>query len=239
VLRPVSELGPLPPDVEKLAVQVRREAPTPTVGVNIPRGPVAALEGFRFTDGEGERPQPPHALPTQGLAGQSTAPKLDHWTVKAHVYTKDVAADIKILTGLFGIKGTHVSAGVVHEAKRYRIERTDDGTLCEIGVAVRLIAATTQWEVNADISIPNIAAAVNLNAKVGDARIGIEVTGYAGPLGDLLPAPSKLDVSTLVDYVSAFQKVQRQVFGEAGLPFLTPALINWDDGEDDGEDDGQ
>jgi hypothetical protein len=159
------------------------------------------------------------------------------------VYTKEVAADIKILTGLFGIKGKHASAGVVHEAKRYRNERTEEGTTCEIGVAVRLIAATTKWEVEADISIPNIAAAVNLNAQVGDARIGIEVTGYAGPLGDLLPAPSRLDVSTLVDYMSAFQKVQRQVFGEAGMPFLTPALINWDDGRDeagdDGADDGQ
>jgi hypothetical protein len=229
VLRPVSEHDPLPPDVEEYAKTVREEAPTSTVGVNIPRSPGAALEGIRLTDGEGDVVRVSELAPVRGLAGQSTVPKLDHWTVRAHVYTKDVAADIKILTGLFGIKGTHVSAGVVHEAKRYRSERTNEGTPVEVGVAVRLIAATTQWEVEADISIPNIAAAVNLNAKVGDARIGIEVTGYAGPLGDLLPAPSKLDVSTLVDYISAFQKVQRQVFGEAGLPFLTPALINWED----------
>jgi hypothetical protein len=228
VLTPVSEDVLLPPDVEKLAQEVRERTSAPTVGASFPQGRALAIAGPSFGDGDGD--ELVELLgPRRGLATENEVPVLDHWTVKAHVYTKDVAADIKILAGLFSIKGTHVSAGVVHEAKRFRIETAEQGTTCEIGIAVRLVAATTEWEVEADISIPNIAAAVNLNAKVGDARIGIEVTGYSGPLGDMLPAPSKLDVSTLVDYVSAFNTIQRQVFSEAGLPYLTPAVINFED----------
>jgi hypothetical protein len=49
------------------------------------------------------------------------------------------------------------------------------------------MVATTSWDLDADISIPNIAAAAQLKMKAGDARIGIEIAGYSGALGDLLP----------------------------------------------------
>jgi hypothetical protein len=240
VLRPVSDYDPVPSDVEAFAQKLRQETPAPAADLVSPffASPRFSHRYFDMAgaprignEGEDEEAQESGSILGQrpGLVRQSEAPKLDHWTVRANVYTKEMAAKIGILAGLFGISGTRVSAGVVHEAKRYRKDTTDETTVVEVGVAVRLIAATTEWDVQADISIPNIAAAVNLNAKIGDARIGIEVTGYSGPLGDILPAPSKLDVSTLVDYVAAFNRIQRTVFGETGLPFLTPAVINWED----------
>jgi hypothetical protein len=51
------------------------------------------------------------------------------------------------------------------------------------------------------------------------------VSGYTGPLGSLLPAPRSLDVSTMADYVAAFERIQREVFGRKGLPFLSPTVL--------------
>lgn len=168
--------------------------------------------------------------PRLRVEAPSAAAMLEHWTVRAQVYSTEIASKLSILAGLFGLSGKRASAGAMHEAKRFRIERTPDTSRpVEVGVAVRLIVATTEWKVDAEISVPNLAAAAQLNWDVGDARIGIEVTGYSGPLGDLLPAPRQLDVSTLVDYIAAFHSIQAQVFGRRGLAFLAPTVLNYED----------
>jgi hypothetical protein len=171
------------------------------------------------------------AGPRVRLRGESA--KLEYWNVRAQVYTTEVAAKLGLLAGLFGLSGKRATAGAMHEAKRFRLERIPESDRSvEVGVAVRLIVATTEWNVDAEITVPNLAAAAQLNWDVGDARIGIEVAGYSGPLGDLLPAPRQLDVSTLVDYVSAFHEIQAQVFGKTGLAFLTPTVLNYQDKEE-------
>jgi hypothetical protein len=156
-------------------------------------------------------------------------PKLDRWAVEAHVYKTEVSANIGILAGLFKGSGKHVSAGAMNEAKRYRLGKTEENRPVEIGVAVRLVAATTEWDASFDLSVPNIAAVAQLKLSHGDARVGIDVVGYSGPLGTLLPAPKNLDVSTLADYLAAFTAIQAQVFGEAGLVFLAPTVLAYDD----------
>ena len=179
--------------------------------------------------GSGEEGVGPRVRPH----GETESARLEYWTVRAQVYTTEVAAKLGVLAGLFGLSGTRASAGAMHEAKCFRLERIPESDRSvEVGVAVRLIVATTEWNVEAKITVPNLAAAAQLNWDVGDARIGIEVAGYSGPLGALLPAPRQLDVSTLVDYVSAFHKIQAQVFGKTGLAFLTPTVLNYEDEEE-------
>jgi hypothetical protein len=154
-------------------------------------------------------------------------PVLDHWEVLAHVYKDQAAAKLSILGGLFSGSGKAVNAGVVHEAKRYYARKADDGTLIETGVAVRLIAATSDWKAEAELTLPNIAAEASLHSA--DARVRIDVLGYSGPLGTLLPAPKQLDVTTCAEYLQAFANIQAQVFSEQGLPFITPTVIAYNE----------
>lgn len=244
MLRPISpDEDALPPDVREFARSMRDSAPAPMLGPGLVRRGARAkarapdrrfaldevdeLDELEELDELDEAARP---LPGEP-ALRREAPKLDHWTVRAHVYTSEVAARIGILAGLFGGSGKVVKAGAMDEAKRFRVETTESGRYCEVGVAVRLAAAATEWEAQIDLSVPNIAAAAQLGMKTGDAQIGIEVSGYSGALGDLLPAPRQLDVSTLSDYLAAFRAIQAQVFGRSGLAFLTPAVLTFDDQE--------
>lgn len=236
MLTPVSPYDELPSDVAQFADSLRDSVAAPTVfadRLNLDRRPILTTHispsSRPFDDvisndwglSEAAGPGGPSVV-------QEQPPKLDHWTIQAHVYTKEIAARFGLLIGLFGATGKTASAGAMNEAKRFRLAKTEAGTEVEVGVAVRLHVATTNWEVEADISIPNIAAAAQLKLTTGDARIGIEVTGYSGPLGDLLPAPRQLDVTSLADYLVAFAKIQAAVFGDTGLPFLTPTVLSVD-----------
>jgi hypothetical protein len=245
VLRPVSAEESVPDDVERLTSSLRSAAQAPIIGRprqaprkdakrrDAPLGDLDGIEDELFADDElDDFPDRPVVGPRIRM-GESESAKLEYWTVRAQVYTTEVAAKLGVLAGLFGLSGKRATAGAMHEAKRFRRERIpESGRSCEVGVAVRLIVATTEWKVDAEITVPNLAAAAQLNWDVGDARIGIEVAGYSGPLGALLPAPRQLDVSTLVDYVSAFHEIQAQVFGKTGLAFLTPTVLNYEDEEE-------
>ena len=153
-------------------------------------------------------------------------PKLEHWTVQAHAYSTDVAGKVSLLGRLFSGEAKADRAGVVHEAKRFTIQRTSQDRVTEFGVSVRIFAAKTGWDTKLQLTLPNLAADAQLNG--GDARVAIDVVGYSGPLGSLLPAPERLDVESLAVYLDAFHAVQAAVFGEAGLPFLTPALLSYE-----------
>ena len=237
MLRPIAPDEPdLPTDVRTLIGSLHDSAPRPRVIA--PRhsaraGSLARIESFEEDDDLdavlAELDDEPTILEPPAARGR--VPVLDRWSVQAHVYSSEIAAKLSILAGLFGGSGKRAKAGATHEAKRYRIETTDTGREVQVGVAVRLAVATTEWEVDAELSVPNIAAAAQLNAKVGDAKIGIDVIGYSGPLGKALPAPRQLDVTTLATYLSAFTAIQHQVFGPKGLAYLTPTALSYDDPE--------
>jgi hypothetical protein len=233
VLRPIAPDDPdLPDDVRALIGSLHERAPWPSIIP--PHKPASRVLGRvdEFDeDDDADLDAALEELDELPLTARPTAtvPALDRWSVQAHVYSSEVAAKLSILAGLFGGSGKRAKAGATHEAKRYRVEITDAQREVQIGVAVRLAVATTEWEVDAELSVPNIAAAAQLNAKVGDAKIGIDVVGYSGPLGDMLPAPRQLDVTTLADYLAAFSAIQRRVFGRDGGRFLTPTALSYDD----------
>lgn len=213
-------------EVARLATArvMRRGAPSyPLVGASFVR-PYAQDFSFDLGGGEDERPPaggpPPPDTPI-------TAPVLERWSVEAHAYSKEVVAKVGLLGGLFGGDVTRLAAGAIHVAKRYTVLEDSTGSTFESGVAVRLFAATTDWKVNAQLTIPNLAANAQLNS--GDTRVAIDVLGYSGPLGELLPAPDKLDVLTLSIYLTAFHGIQAAVFSDAGLPFLKPVRLNLED----------
>jgi hypothetical protein len=229
-MEPVSLSQDLPGDVTRLQAALQREAPSPEF----------TLRSSGLTSGLERRQHPRTAalselvgLPELSLDSKPIeVAKLDRWAIQTHVYSSQQAGNVGFLAGLFGGSGKRVAAGAMDEAKRYRVETTDAGRRVEVGVAVRLQAATTEWDARLDISLPNIAAAAQLQAGSGDARVTIDVLGYTGPLGDLLPAPKQLDVTTLAEYLAAFARIQALVFGEAGLAFASPTVLSYDGGDD-------
>lgn len=154
-------------------------------------------------------------------------PRLEYWTVQAQAYKVDAAAKVGLLGRLFGGEAKAVRVGVVHEAKRFTVQKTEQGRHTEFGVAVRIYAATKDWDTALTLTLPNLAADAQLHAR--DSRVAIDVVGYSGPLGGLLPAPERLDVESLAVYLAAFHHIQATVFGEAGLGFLTPALLSYEE----------
>jgi len=155
-----------------------------------------------------------------------TPPDLDRWDAETHTYKDESAKKVGFLAGLFSGSEKSVAAGLVHEVKKYRVDKTNKGREIEIGVSVRLSIATTAYNAEFDFSIPNLAAQAQLG--MSEARVGIYVVGYFGPIGDLLPAPDDLNVENFSIYTKAAKEIQNRVFGLEGIGFMTPKILSFE-----------
>lgn len=171
--------------------------------------------------------EPSLAMLEASLAAAPATPHLDHWDVKTHTYKQEIAGKVSFLANLFSGSAKQVKAGVIHEAKQFRFEKTDTDRRIEIGVSVRLSVATNAINADFDLSIPNLAAQAQLG--MSEARIGISVVGYYGPVGDLLPAPDDLNVENFSIFTSAAKEIQKRVFGPEGVNFLSPTLLSFEE----------
>lgn len=205
----------LPDDVMKLNAELRKNR-------NIaPHDTAATSEAMSFsiTTGDGTEP-------AENRRSRNTSDyPLERWDVQAYAYSETEAGSVSLFASLFGGEVKHVKAGVIHEAKRFTLESTDSHSM-EIGVAVRLSVATTSLDSKINLTLPNLAANAQLHNT--DTRIGISVIGYAGPLGQYLPAPSKLDVETCIEYWNAFREIQKIVFSAEGLTYVVPTVLNYE-----------
>jgi hypothetical protein len=147
--------------------------------------------------------------------------------VQSHQYLTKADVSTGILGGIFSAHGQVSNCGVVQEAKKYYLHTTNAGRQVQFGTAVRLSVAVFDADLGVALTLPNIAAKAQL-ANV-TARIALSVAGYTGPLGDLLPAPDNLNVENLTVYTSAFKAIQAQVFGTAGLAYLKPTFLGYDE----------
>ena len=120
-----------------------------------------------------------------------------------------------------------VNGGVIHNARRFSVVPTPDRRSTEVGVSVRLSVATKSYDGKVSLTLPKLAAKAELSSW--DARIGITVIGYSGFLGDLLPAPKRLDVDTCIQYVEAFKRIQQLIFSEEGSYWIAPTLLSYDE----------
>ncbi len=156
------------------------------------------------------------------------AQPLERWDVQIHTYRDAAAGKVSFFSNLFGGEASKVQAGVIHDAKRFRIE-TRENKKYEIGVAVRLSVATTNFKSDFDLTLPNLAASAQLDKS--DTRVTISVLGYAGPLGELLPSPSKFDVESCIKYLNSFRDIQKLVFGAEGLINVVPTVLSVEDNQ--------
>lgn len=150
---------------------------------------------------------------------------LNRWAVEATIYSEKYKSMLDRLAGVVGLKAEYAKAGIVHEAKHFaRVPDVEDPTkLLEVGCSVRLLVATEEVDFEASLSIPVVAASVEIQNT--HARIAMEIAGYKGSLGTFLPAPARLDVETCGAYLAAFQNIQAQVFAEDNRAQLDPVLL--------------
>lgn len=151
--------------------------------------------------------------------------ELNRWDIETHFFKDEVEVKVGFFQKLFNGTAKVVKAGVVQEAKFYRVEKTDSGREFEIGVAVRLAVATSNFSIEADLSIPNLTAAAQLS--LADTRVGIYILGSRISIGDILPAPSDIGVENYHNYVEAFKTIQNRVFSSENEQYFTPTMLGY------------
>lgn len=202
-------LDNLPEDVSKMAPP-RLKAPIgPDQAADIDRGD---LQGAPLT-----------AQPSHLWRGNV----LDRWDVQSHQYSTEGQVKASLLSRLLSVGGDASHYGIVQEAKRYCIQSSEKKRNVEFGTAVRLSVVLLSTRFEASLTLPNIAATAQLNDA--RARISLSVDGYAGFLGELLPAPDDLNVENLTTYMTAFRDIQKEVFGKDGVQYISPTLLGYVD----------
>lgn len=162
---------------------------------------------------------------TPGGPGGPSGPQpiqLNHHLVASSAYTRDMSGKLNWFSGLFKAKGEVQAVGVVQEAKSFTVRKID-GQDVEIGVAIRLQIEATTFKTEAQVSVANIAAEAQLG--LSNAKMDISVRGYSGWLGDLLPAPSEVDLGSYGHYLEAFAAIQKHVFGQSASQFISPVPL--------------
>lgn len=146
--------------------------------------------------------------------------KLDRHTTVSSAYIWEGEVRSKLFARLFGAKAKGKRVGVFQEAKSFTVLLDEDRKEYEVGVAVRMEINADKFDLDAQITIPNIAAEAQLgNSK---AEMEINVLGYFGPLGEILPAPRAVDVTSFAEYLESFRKIQELVFSAEGMQFHHP-----------------
>lgn len=151
---------------------------------------------------------------------------LNRWDINTHFFKDDAEVKVGFFKKLFSGTTKVVKAGVIQEAKFYRIDQTDGGHEVQVGVAVRLAVATSNFSVTAELSIPNLTASAQLG--LSDTRVGIYVVGSRIPIGDILPAPTDINVENYSLYIESFKEIQNRVFSPENEKYFTPSIISYD-----------
>ena len=149
---------------------------------------------------------------------------LDRFDIEAHVYEHRSEANAGFLGGLFRGEIEEAEAGIIQEAKNYAIVDSDSRKV-EFGVGVRLAVATASASTTFELNVPNLAAAGQLG--MAKTKAGIYVVGFAGPLGDIVPAPDTLNVETYSKFIEAFKKIQTRVFSAKYSSQVAPTILGW------------
>lgn len=149
---------------------------------------------------------------------------LNRHMVQTSAYVREAEGRLKWLQSLFSSKAGFEQLGVIQETKSFVVMPTADAnSQIEWGVSIRLEVEATKFASEMQISVANIAA----QAQVGSsqAQMKMSVRGYAGSLGDHLPAPKSLDFASYSEYLEKFSDIQKLVFGDAGKTLHAPVAL--------------
>ncbi len=148
---------------------------------------------------------------------------LNRHLISCTAFTRDIKGNVSFFSSLFKAEAEGKQVGVVQEAKVFYVKADSKGVAVEHGVAVRLQVDASEFSAEANVSIPNIAAEAQLG--MSEAQMEISVRGFSGFLGDLLPAPDTVNLTSYAAYMEAFQKIQKHVFCEENAEYLVPVVL--------------
>lgn len=150
---------------------------------------------------------------------------LNKFELRTYTYRSFSKGELTLFSRILGGSVGEQSVGIIQEAKLFA-DVEFSGKNLEYGLSVRINVAAKNFDAGLDLNLPNLAASAQLGTT--EARMEMSVWGFSGPLGELLPAPTELDLKSYVKYLEAFEKVQRLVFGETGIPFRSPVYLGVD-----------
>ncbi|BCY09366.1 hypothetical protein [Actinoplanes sp. L3-i22] len=119
-----------------------------------------------------------------------------------------VSAADKVIAMLYGIT-------------RYT-DVVDNGHTDRYGVAIRVLLEIYNEDVDADLTLPVVAAKAQLGAVSATAQLLVH--GYVGDLAAELPSWQSFDVNSYAEYRKAISAVQRQVFRDVAN--IRPVLLS-------------
>lgn len=130
------------------------------------------------------------------------------WTSAIYQYEHSAAVAAGFTVGSIKVKGEYRL--LVMDVARTAKHITAD-TIAVWGYGYRLLVEVNQIESVAQLTLPAIAASVELGAV--EAAVRLEVNGYQGDkMWDVLPQPKPLSVDSYKEYLDAAGRVQK-IFG--------------------------
>lgn len=127
------------------------------------------------------------------------------WTSAIYQYERSAALAAGFTVGSIKVKGEYrlLVMDVARTAKHI------NGDNVEVwGYGYRLLVEVNQVEAVAQLTLPAIAASVELGTA--EAAVRLDINGYQGDkMWDLLPQPQPLDVESYREYLQAASRVQK------------------------------
>ncbi|MEM8970799.1 MAG: alpha/beta hydrolase [Pseudomonadota bacterium] len=151
--------------------------------------------------------------------------ELRFFDMATHRITSTSREETNFLSRLFGVEIDAPLSVSIQEARRFNRMELESGDSVGVGVAVRMIAAATASESMPEFTMQNLAAAAQLGKR--DARAAIQVIGYSGNLGHLLPPPVSLNLDTYFELKQSFEELQREVFQPGSEVNYHPQIIEY------------
>src|SRR5438128_3466124 len=149
--------------------------------------------------GTGQPAQPPVPPAVDQLA---------NWAVEQYSLDVNAAADLGFPVGSLNV--AYKQQVLLFGSSRSADVHGDDGNVYRFGVAIRALIEVSSLQVDGAITIPLVAAKVEL----GEARASAQlmVRGYRGPgLGKLLPQWQTFGVDSYAAYMKAVSDIQSTI----------------------------
>ena len=151
-------------------------------------------------------PQAPQAVPS---ADTIKVGDLSTWEQESYEIAPSLAASVGF--PLWGANLNEKLRVMLFGTSRYVDIQKDDYTY-RFGVSIRVMLEILDSENNAKISLPAIAAQVELD--IVQANSQLIVAGYTGNIGNQLPSWQTFDVNSYSSYMATVSKLQDTIFGD-------------------------
>jgi hypothetical protein len=132
--------------------------------------------------------------------------------LEQEIYQLEVNAAVSLGFPVATLSTDLKHAVLVLGVTRYKDVIGTDGHVYRFGVALRAVITVTSTEINFQLTLPTVAAKVQLGDTWASARLMVQ--GYRGLLGSALPSWQDFDVESYGQYIQKVSELQTKVLDE-------------------------